>query len=322
MAEESGELTGYDRDSETALDAAGDRTEFSSDEGIEETEVIRGRIEETRKEMGETIDAIQERLSLSNISEQVSDTVSNAFETAKDTAYDATIGKAVGFMKDFGDGVTSSNTFRTIKSNPFPFALIGIGAGLLAYQAFAPGRSSRLRNGGRQYGNSQRRLSDDRTSSGVLSRAYDGISERAGSAVETVTDKTHAAYDSVSGALTRAYDGAGDAAHRAYDRAGDAAYRAYDRIGEYGTVAQEKYDEYIEENPLAVGAVAMAVGAAVGFAIPATRYEGRLMGDARDNLLQRTQDAVGSMVDKAKQAASEAGEAIVQTGDDLTRQGH
>ena len=144
----------------------------------------------------------------------------------------------------------------------------------------------------------------------MMTRAYEGISDRAGSAVDTVTEKTNAAYESVSDALGRAYDGAGDAAHRAYDRAGDAAHRAYDRVGEYGTIAYDKYDEYMETNPLAVGAVAIALGAAVGLAIPSTRYEGQLMGEARDNLLDRTQDAVGTMVDKAKRAASEAGEAF------------
>src|SRR5438067_937830 len=50
----------------------------------DETEHLRSQIEETRKEMGETIDALQEKLSFSNVSEQVSETVSNAIETAKD----------------------------------------------------------------------------------------------------------------------------------------------------------------------------------------------------------------------------------------------
>ena len=308
MAEKSTELNRYDPATGVEMDAPTYRTDLSAGDAPEETEVIRARIEETRKEMGETIDAIQERLSLSNISEQVSETVSSAIETAKDTAYDATIGKAVGFMKNVGDEVKHSNAFRTVRSNPFPFALIGIGAGLLAYQTLGPGRSRSGNGRRRNYGDSQRHLTDGRSTSGMLSRAYEGVSERAGSAVDTVTEKTNAAYESVSDAVGRAYEGAGDVAHRAYDRAGEAANRAYDRVGEYGTLAYDKYDEYMDSNPLAVGAVAMALGAAVGLAIPSTRYEGRLMGDARDNLLERTQDAVGSMVDKAKRAATEAGE--------------
>src|SRR5688572_23317016 len=117
--------------------------------GDDRTEEIKAQIEETRNQMGETIDAIQERLSFANISEQVSETVNNAIESAKDTAYDATIGKAVNFMKNVGDGVSHSDAFRTVKSNPLPFALIGVGTGLLAYQTFSKSSSGRKGNGRR-----------------------------------------------------------------------------------------------------------------------------------------------------------------------------
>ena len=126
--------------------------------------------------------------------------------------------------------------------------------------------------------------------------------------METVSEKANATYESVSGALSNAYTGAGDAAHRAYDR-----------VGEYGTVAHEKYDEYIEENPLAVGAVAVALGAAVGFAIPSTRYENKLMGEARENLVQKAQDAAGTLAERAKHAASEAGKKIQDEARSLTQ---
>src|SRR5687767_9913099 len=77
--------------SETETDAELRAVGITDDEP-EDTEQIKARIEETRSQMGETIDAIQERLSLANIQEQVSETVNNAIESAKDTAYDATIG--------------------------------------------------------------------------------------------------------------------------------------------------------------------------------------------------------------------------------------
>ena len=126
--------------------------------------------------MGETIDAIQERLSLANISDQVSETVSGAIESAKDAAYDATIGKAVNVMKNFGDGVSRSDAFRTIRSNPVPLALIGLGAGLLAYQAF---NGSGKRLGGRSRPRQLTGQGDgSKATRGVVGRAYEGISNR------------------------------------------------------------------------------------------------------------------------------------------------
>jgi ElaB/YqjD/DUF883 family membrane-anchored ribosome-binding protein len=316
MAEETGELKSLDRTTggtgkEEFLEKRDDRY---SDVDIREfgvrfedeppdTEQIKARIEETRNQMGETIDAIQERLSVANISEQVSETVSSAIETAKDTAYDATVGKAVNFMKNVGDGVSHSAAFRTVKKNPFPLALIGLGAGMLAYQSFGRTSSSRKGNGrasgGGFFAGADGRTDDrstfdsaKRTIGNATRRAYDGIADKANTAIEGVSNVAGTAYESVTGGVSNAYS-----------EAGGLATRAYDRVGEYGTLAHEKYDEYLEEHPLALGALALAVGAAVGFAIPTTQFEDKLMGDAREHLVQRAQDAADSLIDRAKHAA-------------------
>jgi small-conductance mechanosensitive channel len=52
---------------------AGETAVSDGDDVTAETEQLRDQIEETRRGMSETIDAIQEKLSLSNISEQVKD---------------------------------------------------------------------------------------------------------------------------------------------------------------------------------------------------------------------------------------------------------
>ncbi len=327
MAEKSTELKSVDRLDPIPKTAAASNEEFlardaddfsgtelaqqdgASDEAPEATEQIKAQIEATRNQMGETIDAIQERLSFANISEQVSETVNNAIESAKDSAYDATIGKAVNFMKNVGDGVTNAGTLKVIKNNPLPLALIGVGAGLLIYQSFGSSRSSARKGNGfdrmKYYDGDESTTSRSTFNSAAKSigsattKAYEGVADKANAAVETVGHAAGTAYESVAGAVGGAYTGAGDLAHRAYDKA-----------GEYGTIAHERYDQVLEENPLALGALAIAVGAAVGFAIPSTRYEGQLMGEARENLVARAQDAAGSLVEKAKTVATEAGQTI------------
>jgi ElaB/YqjD/DUF883 family membrane-anchored ribosome-binding protein len=327
MAEESGELKRIDAEepvsvaagakgsdeflekySENRAAAEVGRFETDSGDAHDSTDQIKARIEQTRNQMGETIDAIQERLSIANISDQVAETVGNAIETAKDTAYDATIGKAVNFMKNVGDGVTQTGAYRTVRSNPFPFALIGIGTGLLAYQRLSGHGSERAGNGGerRRLYDAGRRENDAsgletarKSVAGAAGSIYDGVADKASTTLESVSNVAGSAYENVSGKVGDAYAGVGEAAHRVYERA-----------EEYGALAHEKYDEYLDENPLALGALAVAVGAAVGFAIPSTRYEGKLMGEARENLMQRAQDAAGSLVDKAKHVAAEAGETV------------
>src|ERR1043165_2962736 len=76
------------------LTAAKSKAETTADTGNDETEHLKTQTEETRSQMSETIDALQEKLSFSNLSEQVSEHVNNAIETAKNSVYDATIGKA------------------------------------------------------------------------------------------------------------------------------------------------------------------------------------------------------------------------------------
>ena len=85
---------------------------------------------------------------------------------------------------------------------------------------------------------------------------------------------------------------------------------ARDKVGELGRVASEQYDTYIEENPLAVGAVALAIGAAVGFAIPSTSYEGQVLGPVRQNLIEQASEKASDLIDKGKDLVSEASKNI------------
>src|SRR3712207_1087798 len=80
-----------------------------------EIEHTRTEIERTRADMSETVDAIQERLSPENLKEQ-----------AKDRVKEATVGRA----QEAGSGIV-----ETIRANPLPAALTGIGLGWLLVSA-------------------------------------------------------------------------------------------------------------------------------------------------------------------------------------------
>ncbi|HEY0428943.1 MAG TPA: DUF3618 domain-containing protein [Pyrinomonadaceae bacterium] len=325
MAEESGELENTSdagefstsgsselasaKADEYALTTAGandlEANSDETDETTDEPEQIRTQIEETRAQMGETIDAIQEKLSFSNISEQVSEQINSAVETAKDAVYDATIGKAGTFMKNLGDGLSNTTVIQTARDNPFPFLLIGLGVGLLAYNGFGGKRRSSSGNG-----SSRRALTSQIPGQSTLKSAQNKIGDAASTAYGSVSDAASTAYGNVSNAASTAYGSVSNAASSAYEGVGSFAGTAYDKVGELGTQAREQYDYHIEENPLAVGAVALALGAAVGFSIPSTSYEGELMGEARHNLLQKAQETASTFVDKVKDVASEAQKTI------------
>ena len=293
----------------------------TDDEATDEPEQIRSQIEETRAQLGETIDAIQEKLSFSNISEQVSEQINSAVETAKDAVYDATIGKAGTFMKNLGGELSNTTVVQTARENPFPFLLIGLGVGLLAYNGFggkrrSSGKSHKLASAARGEGGQGK--SSFRSAQQKIGGVASGALESVSGAASTAASGVSSAASTVSSGVSSAASTVGNAASSAYEGVGNFAGTARDKVGDLGSQAMEQYDYYIEENPLAVGAVALALGAAVGFSIPSTQYEGELMGEARHTLLQKAQDTAGTLVDKVKQVASEAqktiGEEVKATG--------
>jgi len=252
-------------------------------------------------------------LSFANISEQVSEQLNNVIETAKDSIYEATIGKAVNFMKNTSKDLSRSSLVTTARENPFPFVLIGLGAGLLAYNSFGKKQSRSLS----QYRSDNRTdyTGADRTDYGYSSS---GTSDR--SILSSAQEKLSNVTGSVSNVAGSAYEGVTSAASSTYSGAGELANKAYEKAGEIGTIAQETYSQYLEEKPWAIGAVALVAGAAVGLAIPSTRYEGELMGEARLNLMTKAQDTASDLVDKAKQVATEAGKTITEEAKIITKE--
>jgi ElaB/YqjD/DUF883 family membrane-anchored ribosome-binding protein len=270
---------------ETSLEKRNETAEIETaetEETTDEVEQIREQIEETRAEMSETIDAIQEKLSLSNITEQVSEQISEqataVYQAAKETVYSATIGKAgeiFGVLSEAGKKMKKTKYYNQVASNPFPFVLIGLGVGMLLFG-----------------GKSKSYASGDR-------RNFAG----GGSRMKNVTGK-------IGDAASSAYDTVGDAADSVYKGVRRFADDTMERAGQLGTTAQEKYEYYIEEKPLAIGAVALALGAAVGLSVPSTRYENQLMGETRANLMAKAGDAVQETIKKVENVAGQVVETV------------
>ena len=57
------------------------------------------------------------------------------------------------------------------------------------------------------------------------------------------------------------------------------------------------------DNPLAVGAIAAGIGAAIGFALPETERENELMGQSRDAMVDRAQDLARDAAERVTNAA-------------------
>jgi ElaB/YqjD/DUF883 family membrane-anchored ribosome-binding protein len=243
----------------------------------DEVEQTRTEIERTRSDMSETVDAIQERLSPQNLKEQ-----------AKDSVREATVGKA----QNAGSGLV-----ETIRANPLPAALTGIGLGWLLVSARRSGSSGQARYRERTY---------------AYPPAYDRVPPDYDYA-PSYEEERGTSGPSAGQALERARDRVGETATQAQDRAGQAASQAQDRVGRLGDRARYQaqrasggFQRMLRENPLAVGALAVGAGAAVGLAIPQTGQEHEAMGEARDTLVEKAQEKAQDAQQRARRVAEEA----------------
>jgi hypothetical protein len=169
-----------------------------------------------------------------------------------------------------------SGIVETIRRNPIPAAMAGIGiAWLMTHRSSAPA--------GPAYWDERRWSAGP---PGRIDRRRDGpgVSERIGDVGESVGQRVGEVGDTVSQRLERAGDRFGEMPD-------EVSYRARDLGAQARTL--------MDDSPLAVGAVALALGTAIGAALPSTRTERRMLGPA-------TERAVDTAERTAKKALADA----------------
>lgn len=68
----------------------------------------------------------------------------------------------------------------------------------------------------------------------------------------------------------------------------------------------------LEANPIALGAVGIAVGSIVGAIAPRLQQEDELMGEAREHVMENLQATAGQTVESLRTAAVETGSAVLK----------
>jgi ElaB/YqjD/DUF883 family membrane-anchored ribosome-binding protein len=271
------------------LDASWDTSsdELEGDDVNPEVERLTQEIEETRGGMSETLDELGERLDPANI-----------VAGAKQTVRDATVGKVEQMATTAGDvvseaGMTARQTgeglFETVKRNPIPAAMAGIGLGWLWMNRDKGQMSwSQARDGRGRY------ISGYNTSGYSSSYNDRSVGDKIGEAGQEIGRKASDVASTV-----------GDTASDVADRARTTASQVPDQVGMVGQQVGDTAQRLMDENPLAVGAIALAVGAAVGLALPATRTEQRVMGEAGSKLIDQAGSALKQPLNEAEQKLRE-----------------
>lgn len=250
---------------------------------------IHAEIVETRDELGETIEAIQERLSPSNIME-------NAKETVKNAASEK-VNQMANTAGAVADRVVHNSFIDTIRENPIPAAMIGIGLGWLMLKTKDSNR----------YGRDGGSYAEDYDPTSVYDEQYDWRRRTAPSSYRYDQPGT------VSGRETMNH--LGDMASGAASRVSDTAGQVRSAARRTTRRAQTSFDRVMRENPLALGAAALLVGAAVGATIPSTDAENELMGEARDTVVDRARDMARDAAGRVQNAAEQVKDAAGRTAE-------
>jgi len=199
----------------------------------------------------------------------------------------------------------------TIKMNPIPAALIAIGIGWLlaaprkaaypSYDTRADSESDLLKDPS---------IYPDSDHSNKLSRTWDNVGDSMSHMAANAKEMASSAKDKVT-----------DIASKAGQQASGLASTAKDQAATVATVAKDKtqqtvsfLDEWVHDEPIAAGAIALLVGAAVGLALPSSSQENRWLGPTRDQLAlkaaETAQEVAGKVQDAAQNALGSAKEAI------------
>jgi hypothetical protein len=323
----------------------GVRDPDADEEFDESTATAREDIEFTRAEMSSTIDAIQDRLDPEVLSEQAKDTAHDvtdyAIREAKEAAREitdhaiaqareavqdvtgqaktalreATLGKVETMARTASDtaGGWRQSVMDTIKANPMPAALVGLGVGWMLLNR--PSRDADPSTAIAQYrygGSPYRRAGYSTNTYGR--EAYGAESERgsigaaADNAQEGVGRVADQAQQTASDAMQHVQGAAGEMLGQVQDAGGQVVERVQDQASR----AQGLLERQLQDNPLLVGAVALAIGGVVAATVPRTDREDELLGSTRDRLMgsarELTEDTmakVGRVVDEVQTSATE-----------------
>jgi ElaB/YqjD/DUF883 family membrane-anchored ribosome-binding protein len=233
-------------------------------------------IDRTRASLGRTVDALERRLSPGELVDQ-----------------------ALGMAREHG-GEFATNLGRSVRNNPMPVILTGVGLAWMMASSNEPRAPVRRSTG---YGGYQEWMSENAEEGGSEStgRLKSGVSS-AKSAIGSLGEKASRAKDS----LKHSVGSISDSASGAVGGTGERMRMQGERMRMQSQRLRGNFEMLMEEQPLIIGAIGIALGAALGAAFPRTESEDRLLGETRDSALRA-----------AKERASEAYEDVKDTAADV-----
>ncbi len=252
---------------------------------------IRADIEQTRERLGHTVESLGAQLNPSNL-----------VQRAKDSVREATIGRVQHMARRTKENVVEGgrDVAGTIRDNPVPAAMIAAGIGWMLMNR----RSESSRYESRRYGDP----------------SFDDAYPTEPSVAQRVVSRAASATENLA---AEAQDLAQDTAEKVQDVAQQVTHKARTashRIANKASATTQRVESQFRENPIALGALAIAAGLAVGLSLPASKPEAKLMGGARDQLVDKAKEQLAETSEKVENIVERAAPQVESALRDAARE--
>ena len=237
-------------------------------------------IDRTRAEMNETLDALEQKLTAGQLLDQ-----------------------CLRFFGKTGSEMGSS-LGKSVQENPIPLILTGTG---IAWMMFSPGRRSTARS--YDFGTSDQPRSDV---PGAIAETSSRMGEQLKGAAEIARSQVAQSADAVKDTVTRTTDAVKDTVNRTTHTVKDRMAKTRNLAHVQAQRARNRFHLTLEEQPLVLGAIGIAVGAAIGALLPSTEQEDRLMGEVRDKTVTKGKEFAATSYSKGVETATQAIDRIAQ----------
>lgn len=228
-------------------------------------------VEEQRRQMSATMQALEDRFSSREIYKQAS-----------------------RYLRDHGRDYAESFS-NSIKANPLPVALTAIGLLWMMVGQRPSTREPHPRYSG---------YSSGRSRGEQLKQAGSQLRERASSASDEASHKAQ-----------QMRERAGDAKRAIGERMGEmreGMSHSRARLGHALQGGRSNMEHWLHDQPMAIGAIGIALGALIGAVMPRTHAEDRMLGRISDEAKSKASELAGKGYEKVSAKAEELSESVSQ----------
>jgi hypothetical protein len=203
---------------------------------------------------------------------------------------------AGGFIRELSEAA---------RRNPVSAALIGMGAVWLFASRSQQGAEIIRRSG-------IDRLPD------AAREVWEGTSSSLRSGTRSVRETAEETADTLRGRGNRAMDRISDTGERLARGAAEYAEDLPDQAADLFDDASSRMTELFKAQPLALGAVGLAIGAAIAASLPTTEAENDYLGESSEFIKQKAAEVAGEQAERASEVGQTVADAVA---DEAQRQG-